>query len=98
MKAKEIWIDETMDALDGASRPESDPLIADKVWERIQSDEPVAVSFQPRTGWRIAAIILILISLNVFTMFYFDGKPDDSQKYVKSVAHEYFSYIDTINL
>ena len=48
--------------------------------------------------WKIAAVILLLISLNVFTMVYFSKSSSGRANAAKSVASEYFSYVDTINL
>ena len=48
--------------------------------------------------WKIAAVILLLISLNVFTMVYYSKSSGSGQSATKTVASEYFSYIDNYNL
>ena len=48
--------------------------------------------------WKIAAIILLLVSLNVFTMVHFSKSTESSSNTTKSVALEYFSYINHYNL
>ena len=98
METKENWINKTLESLDDANRAGSDPLLFDKVMQRMQHDSPAVISIRSRMIWRAAALILILISLNVFTMVYFAKTPDNSQNTAKSVANEYFSYIDSINL
>lgn len=97
MKTKEDWISETMASLDGIQRAESDPMLMDKVLIRM-NEKPGIVSFFTPEILRIAAMILLLISFNVFTFIYFAGKSDMSDSAVKSVATEYFSYIDSFNL
>ncbi len=48
--------------------------------------------------WKIAAVILLLVSLNVFTMTYFNKSTTNQAKSTNPVASEYFSYLNTINL
>ena len=48
--------------------------------------------------WKFAAVLLLLISLNVFTMVYFNKSSANSVKSTNPVVSEYFSYMDTINL
>ena len=98
METKENRINKTLESLDGANRAESDPLLFEKALQRIQHNNPTILSIRSRMIWRAAALILVLISLNVFTMVYFAKTPDKNQNTAKSVANEYFSYIDSINL
>lgn len=98
METKENWINKTLESLDDVSRAESDPLLFDKALQLIQRDKPVIISIRSRMMWRVAALILLLISFNVFTLVYFAKTSGNSQINVKSVANEYFSYIDSINL
>lgn len=87
-----------MNALDGAERAQGDPYAAGKIWVRIIHDQSVVRTILPVFNWKIAAIILILVSFNVFTMVYFASGPVKDQKEMSSVANELFSYIETINL
>jgi len=98
MEAKEEWINKAMESLDGANRAESDQYLFDKALQRIQNDIPTIISIRSRRIWRLAALILVLISFNVFTLLYFARASGNSQNNVNSVANEYFSYIDSINL
>ena len=98
METKEEWINKALESLDGAKRAESDPILFDKVLQRIQYHKPIINSIRSRMIWRVAALILVLISFNVITMVYFAKTSGNSQNNVKSVANEYFSYIDSINL
>jgi hypothetical protein len=98
METKENWINKTLESLDGVNRAESDPLLFDKVLQRIQHEKPVIISIRSRMIWRVAALILVLISFNVFTLVYFAKVSGNSQINVESVGNEYFSYIDSINL
>ena len=98
METKEDWINKTMESLDGANRAECDPLLFDKLLERMHHHKPKVISVYSRLACRVAALILILISFNVFTLVYFFGTSGNRQNTAKSVANEYFSYIDSINL
>ena len=98
METKEDWINKTMESLDGTSRAEPDPLFFDKLLQRLQHHDPIVISNYSRMIWRAAALILILISFNVITLVCFSKRSDNAQNTVKSVANEYFSYIDSINL
>jgi hypothetical protein len=98
METKENWINKTLESLDDVNRAESDPLLFNKALQRIQYGKPTIISIRSSMIWRVAALILVLISFNVITMVYFTKTPGDSQINVKSVANEYFSYIDSINL
>ena len=98
METKEEWINKTMESLEGMNRAESDPVLFDKVLQRIQNHQPMVVSIHKQMIWKAAALILILISMNVFTLVYFSKSPDKDQNAVRTVANEYFSYIDSINL
>jgi hypothetical protein len=98
MKTKEIWIDETMDALDGITRAESDPSLHEKVLQRIHQNQPEIVRIQPSLIFKLAACIAILIGFNLFILFHFTRSSNTHQNPEKSVASEYFSYIDSYNL
>jgi hypothetical protein len=98
METKENWINKTLESLNGVNRAESDPLLFEKALQRIQHGNPTIISIRSSMIWRVAALILVLISFNVFTMVYFTKASGISQNNVKSVAYEYFYYIDSINL
>jgi hypothetical protein len=98
METKENWINKTLESLDGVNRAEGDPILFDKAMQRIQHGNPTTISIRSRMIWRVAALILVLISFNVFSLVYFSKTSGNSQINVKSVANEYFSYIDSINL
>jgi hypothetical protein len=98
MESKTDWINKTMETLDNTDRAECDPLLFDNVLQRIKLTNPGVVTIRSQTVWRIAALILVLISFNVFTLVYFSKTSGNSQSTAKSVANEYFSYLGSINL
>jgi hypothetical protein len=98
MESKTDWINKTMETLDNTDRAECDPLLLDKVLHRIHHDRPILITVRSQMVWRIAALILVLISFNVFTLVYFSKTSGNSQNTAKSVANEYFSYLGSINL
>ena len=98
METKEEWIDKTMESLDGISRAESDTIFYEKLMQRIHQPGPDVFSIRSQVVWRAAALILLLISFNILTFLYFSGKSDTQGSTAKSVAKEYFSYMDSFNL
>ena len=105
MNAKEQWTERVMESLDGAGRASMDQSVKEKILKGMQ--DAGSVSHEPRVVtetitlsrvMKIAAVIMLLISLNVFTMVYFSKSSSGRANAAKSVASEYFSYVDTINL
>jgi hypothetical protein len=98
MKTKEEWVDKAMGSLDEAGRAELNPAAKEDLLERIQYAGSVIDHMKPALVWKIAAIIMLLISLNVFTILYYHKSSAGSSSPAGSVATEYFSYIDHYNL
>jgi len=98
MKTKEEWVDRAMVSLDGAGRAEINPFVRERILQGFSWPVKEQVNLKPGLVWKIAAVILLLISLNVFTMVYYHKSSAGSNNPVKSVASEYFSYIDHYNL
>lgn len=97
METNEEKINKTMESLDGMDQAEMDPVIFDRILQRLRDQGPKVISIHKQLIWKAAALILILISINVFTMVFYT-RSGSSGNTVKSVATEYFSYIDSINL
>ena len=103
MNAKEKFTDDVMGSLDSAGRATLDQSVRESIMKGMQDagcrmrDTGYEIV---RVGmiWKIAAVILLLISLNVFTMVYYSKSSGNQAKALKSVTNEYFSYMGTINL
>ena len=95
MKTKDQWIDKVMESLDDTDRALLNPMIRENILQGIQS--PVYRQHTINSGmiWKMAAMILLLISFNIFTMVHFKVPTRATKDIEKSVASEYFSYIDT---
>ncbi|MEI8007194.1 MAG: hypothetical protein WCI48_13390 [Bacteroidota bacterium] len=98
MKTKEEWVDKAMESLDGAGRAELNPFVRERILQGFSGTVKEQSALKPGLAWKIAAIILLLISLNVFTIVYYHKSSAGSSNPAKSVASEYFSYIDHYNL
>ena len=98
MKTKEKWINETMESLDGIKSAMSDPFIHEKVMERLNQDNTSPIALPPRLFWQIAAGLALLISLNIFSLLSYTTSSTTDQTPVKTLATEYFSYMETIKL
>jgi hypothetical protein len=96
MKPKAQWISETMDSLEGIRRAGSDPLTYEKVMQRVQLPGKKTLYLQSGFVWRIAAGLTLLIGLNVLSLIYYSRSSKTAENHTKSLASEYFSYIDTL--
>ena len=87
-----------MESLDGAGRAVLNPFIKEKILsglaEPVQKQDTLKFSL----SWKIAAVILLLISLNVFIMVNYGRSSGNTGSTARSVAMEYFSFIDHYNL
>ena len=94
MKTKDPWIDKAMESLDDTDRALLDPLIREMILHRIQSPVHRQQTLNSGLVWKKAAMILLLISFNIFTIVHFKVPTRAVQDIENSVASEYFSYID----
>ena len=110
MNATEKFTDDVMGSLDGTRRATLSHDAREKILKGMQDagcgmrDAGYGMRDAGygtvRIGmiWKIAAVILLLVSLNVFTMVYFNKSSASTAKKTNPVASEYFSYMGTINL
>jgi hypothetical protein len=98
MNAKEQWVNNAMESLDGGGRAVLDPFVREKILQGIDKAEPGQDIVKTGLSWKIAAVILLLISLNVFTMVNYGRSSGNTGSTARSVAMEYFSFIDHYNL
>jgi hypothetical protein len=98
METKEAWIEETMNALDGIARAESNPSFREKTMQGLRQNQTEMMKIQPGLIWKLAACIAILVTINIFTLISINPSAGTDHNTVKSVANEYFSYIDSYNL
>jgi len=110
MNVKEQWTERTLGSLDGIRRAELSREVREKILQtftddrcqisdiRYQSSDIINGTVRSSLVWKLAAVILLLISLNVFTMVYYSRTSGNAGNGAKSVASEYFSYMDNFNL
>ena len=98
MKTKEEWVDQAMESLNAVGRAELNPFVRERILQGFAGPVKEQASIKPGLVWKIAAIILLLISLNVFTILHYSKSSGNGQSSTRSVASEYFSYIDHYNL
>jgi hypothetical protein len=98
MKTKEQWIDETIESFDGIQPAIGNQFTYEKVIQRISNPKRKYTLLQSRIFWQIAASVALLIMLNVLSVIIYNQTSGEDQSQVKSLANEYFSYIDTIKL
>jgi hypothetical protein len=98
MTTREQWIEKTMESLDGLQRVPADPDLRDAVIRRIQHREARGATLRTAVLLRIAAGVALLVTLNVVALFLYSQKAATIQANNKTLATEYFSYLDTIIL
>ena len=98
METKEQWINKTLESLDEAEQAGLNPFVQETILQRVKTPSFIVHSVSYKRIWKLAAVILILISLNVFTLLYFPPSSSTVKNPVKVIAGEYFSYIDIYNL
>ena len=98
MKAKETWIEETLDSLDGIRRatPKTDLFTA--IQQRPGLHERNAIPLKRSFYWSVAAGIAILVALNIFGALYYRNSQPISGQAPAAIAKDYLSYLGPIKL
>jgi len=96
MKAKEQWVNETLDSFEGLKRAAADPETFGLVMRQLQHAEQKRAPLSYGIFLRIAAGLALLITVNVISLVYYHQN-DTLQNIQKSLDSEYFSYIDNLN-
>jgi hypothetical protein len=91
---KEKWISEVMESIDGAGRATLRPEVKNRILQQARSPIPARELQGFRMIWKIAAAVLFLVTLNIFTLLFLQGTSGNTETRLKSTATEYFSYID----
>ncbi len=98
MKAKVERVREAMESIDTIQSAESNPFLYEKIMHRLQNAARVIDIIQPKTLWRIAACILFLVVLNIFSVIHFRKAAENSYSNYNPVGNEYFSYMKNVQL
>jgi len=87
---KEIWLEKTLNSLDGIQRAVPSTGMHARIMQRIKNERfrimPEAV--HPATIYRAAAAILLIVAMNVFTCIVF-SKSITEKKGLSSFVKEY---------
>ena len=87
MKAKEQWIQKTMESLDDASPAEVNPYLVEKIISRIQNrDQPDSI-VSKRLIWKLSLGFTILVILNIAAIKKYQAQKSGSAQY--SSGNEY---------
>jgi hypothetical protein len=87
---KEIWIEKTLNSLDGIQRAAPSPGLQARIMQRIRDERfrIVPETVHPATIYRAAAAILLIVAMNVLTCIAF-SKSVTEKKGLASFAKEY---------
>ncbi|MDP2385168.1 MAG: hypothetical protein Q8M29_02235 [Bacteroidota bacterium] len=92
MNTEDTNIENTMNGLNGIKRPVASPLLVDRIMKSVESVEAKIVDMSPMQRWSIAAGIVLLITLNVFSAKQYSGGSKSSES--NAFEKEYFSYLN----
>jgi hypothetical protein len=98
MKAKETWINETINSLDGIERATASSDLLQKIQTRMVPFENTTILPRRSFYWSVAASIIVLIALNIFGAIYYQNSQSLTQAIPVAVANDYLSYLKPINL
>jgi predicted acetyltransferase len=96
MKAKEEWIQKTMESLDRVSGAETSPFLAEKIRQRMQSKTMKTITIQAKVAWRIAACIALLAAINFFSCIHYQKNITSQSDRSNSFSNEYFYYLNSL--
>src|SRR5438067_2440321 len=95
MQSKEQWINDTLDSINNIARAKASPYLAEQILQRLLSaGHAKFISIRPVIVWRVAASIILLIGLNVFTALHFNKASNISESQTQIFSQDYFSYIN----
>ena len=79
-------VDEVLNSLDDVQRAEASPFLYSKIRNRMEAPR----EFLPQQlVWRLAAALIIVAVLNLFTIVHFQSKEPRNDRGVELVANEY---------
>jgi hypothetical protein len=87
---KEIWVEKTLNSLDGIQRAVPSAGLQARIMQRIKEEgfRIIPETVHPATIYRAAAAILLIVAMNVFTCIAF-SKSVTEKKGLSSFAKEY---------
>jgi len=87
---KDMWINEALDSIEGIQPAQSENNFYDKVMQRIESGNRITASetISMANVYKIAAAILLIVTLNAFTCINF-SKSKVEQQNLTAFAHEF---------
>jgi hypothetical protein len=98
MKAKETWINDTLNSLDGIKRAASDPDLLLHLQAKLIQPEIRALPVRQHYYWSVAAGITLLIALNITGALYYRHADTVASEIPAAVATDYLSYLGPIKL
>jgi len=97
MKAKEEWINRTIESIDDIQPAEPIPFLYQKIQARMPGNGGNVVLISTKMIWRVAACVALLAILNVLSVIHFHkSSMANSQSHSNPVANEYFSFMNTL--
>ena len=92
MKNKEAWVRKTLESIDDIQHVDLSSHLADRIIRSSTVKENIRL-IRPITKWAVAASIVLLAGLNVFSIIRCKS-PAHPQNETNPVYKEYFSYIN----
>lgn len=96
MNTKEQWIQKTMGSMDEIHPAKCTPRLLEQIKENPFKANDPNFPFKPSLVLQIAAGLILLISMNVFSIIFYTRSTDNTNA-GNPLAKEYFSYIKTLS-
>lgn len=94
MKAKEKWIEETLNSLDNTKRVEISFSLAQKILQELRKSETKVVSIRPQIKWAVAASLALLIGLNSLMIIQYNKTIKQHKQESYNLSENYFDYTE----
>ena len=98
MDAKESWINNTLNSLNGIQRATADPALLSNVLVKTDHNGSNITWFRQAKYWQVAAGLAFLVSFNIYTAFYHQNTRAHLPEAPAALAADYFSYLGPIKL
>ncbi len=95
MKDRENWISETLGSIDNIRKAEFPSRLKDKILSNNDSNDRI-IYIRPFVKWAAAAIILILLGANFYSIVHFKNSNSISQNQNNVFYQEYFSFLNNL--
>jgi membrane protease subunit (stomatin/prohibitin family) len=95
MNSKEQWIDEVMNSLNGMKHAQAPAGLQQRIMNELARRKQMSLRIPASLSWSLAAGLLLLVSLNIFSVAYLNKAQQKvtMKESSREMAREYFSSV-----